>query len=169
VYPALAGLAGRARDRVLLGGIGYLWLATAEIALERKLLFGPSLDPAAGWQRSVGATLTEVLLPLATSPEFLLGAAIWSLGALALGALVRGHSMALDLLGALLWAAGLVVALRLDSGASTPSPAALAIAVLAVVAATLAWRARAGGLSPRAPFPAPAAGLEEAGREATLP
>jgi hypothetical protein len=168
IYPALAGLAGRARDRLVLGAAGYVWMALAESITDRKLLFGSDHAAPAGWQQSAGETARHMLLPLVTDPTFLFGLTLWSMGALALGLVVRGRNAALDLLGAMVWAAALVAALRLRAGTAGPSPAVLAAAVLAVVAAVIVWRAR------RPPQPrgatlgdAPRA-LQEAGREATL-
>ncbi len=168
IYPALAGLAGRARDRLVLGAAGYAWVAIAESVLDRKLLFGPQHVAPAGWQQSAGQAARDLLLPLVADPTFIFGVALWSLGSLALGLVVRGRSPALDLLGALLWVAALVAALRLQASTAGPSPGVLAAAVLAVVATVVVWRAR-GAAEPRGatlgPDPAP---LREAGREATL-
>jgi eukaryotic-like serine/threonine-protein kinase len=169
VYPALAGLAGRARDRVVLGAAGYAWLAVAEAVFDRKLLLGSQQAPPPGWQDSVGVTARHLLLPLATDPAFLFGIALWSLGALTLGLVVRGRNPALDLLGALVWAAALVAALRLPSGVAAPSPAVLALTVLALVAGVILWRARGGAHPQGATLGAVASPLPEAGREATLP
>jgi hypothetical protein len=166
VYPALAGMAGRARDRIVLGAAGYAWLAVAESALDRKLLFGPQQAAPSGWQQSVPETARHLLLPLLADPAFLFGITLWGLGALALGFVVRGRNPALDLLGALIWAAALIAALRLRAGAAAPAPGVLAVVVLAVVAAVIAWRARASAREQGqllAPGP-----LQDAGREATL-
>jgi eukaryotic-like serine/threonine-protein kinase len=168
IYPALAGLATRAGDRLVLGASGYAWLAVAESVLDRKLLFGPTPVAPVGWQQSAGETARDLLLPLATDPSFLFGAALWSLGALALGVVVRGRSLALDLIGAMLWAATLVAALRLHAGAMGPSPAILALAVLVVVAIVIAWRARTP-LPPLESLGGAETALSQAGREATLP
>jgi eukaryotic-like serine/threonine-protein kinase len=107
IYPVLAGLVGRARDRLVLGAAGYAWLALAESVADRKLLFGPAVDAPAGWQESTGEAARHLLLPFVTEPTFLFGLALWSLGAVALGMVVRWDNPALDLLGALLWAAAL--------------------------------------------------------------
>ena len=167
IYPALAGLATRARDRLLLGASGYFSLALAEAALDRKLLFGSPDVPPPGWQRSAGETTRHLLLPLLADPAFLFGVALWSLGALALGLVVRGRNPALDLLGALLWVAALAAALRLQAGAAAPAPALLAAAVLALIAAAIGWRARGTAGQPP-PLPSPSVPLQEPGREATL-
>jgi len=168
VYPLLAGLASRTRDRVVLGAAGYAWLAVIESSGGRRLLFGPAVSPPSGWQESAGETLRDFLLPLFTDPVFFLGLFIWSGGAFALGLLVRGRNPALDLLGALVWSAVLAAALRLAPDSTGPSPAAFAIAVLAVVAVVVLWRAREESHAPQ-PIFGPAAGpLQDAGREATL-
>jgi eukaryotic-like serine/threonine-protein kinase len=165
IYPALAGLAGRARDRLLLGAAGYAWLAVSESVLDRKLLFGPAQVAPDGWQFSAGIAAKHVLLPLAIDPTTLFGVALWSLGALALGLVVRGRNPALDILGGLVWAAALVAALRLESGVASPSPGVLAAAVLAVVAAVVLLRARGPHAPVLVPAPLP---MQEAGREGTL-
>ena len=168
IYPALAGLAARARDRFLLGACGYAWLAVAESVWDHKLLFGPQHVAAHGWQSSIGAAASDLLLPLAGEPGFWFGIALWSLGALALGVVVRGRNAALDLIGATVWVAALVAALRLYGGAASPSPAALGISVLVVVSIAIAWRARLGTTGVPAAFGRPAATMPDGGREATL-
>ncbi len=167
VYPALAGLAGRARDRLLLGATGYVWLAVAESGFDRKLLFGPERVAPDGWQSSAGVTARHLLAPLLIEPGFWFGVALWAFGALALGLVVRGRNAALDLLGALVWAAALVAALGLRSGAAGLRGGVLAATMLVVIAAVVVWRAREaeqeGELELRqGPPPTP-------GREATLP
>ena len=168
VYPALAGLASRARDRLLLGASGYAWLAVAESVWDRKLLFGPEHTAPGGWQSSVGGAVRHLLLPLAAEPAFWFGLVLWSLGALALGLVVRGRSAALDLIGATVWVAALVAALRLHAGAASPSPAALGVSVLVVISVAIAWRARVSSEGVTTAFGRAAAPLPEAGREATL-
>jgi hypothetical protein len=166
VYPALAGLAGRARDRLLLGASGYAWLAVAESGFDRKLLFGPERVAPPGWQQSAGETARHLLAPLLIEPGFWFGIALWSFGALALGLVVRGRSPALDLLGALVWAAALVAALGLRSGAAGLRGGVLAATVLVVIAAIVAWRARES--EPEGAFDLGQHPMPEPGREATL-
>lgn len=168
IYPVLAGLADRARDRVLLGAAGYAWLALAESAADRKLLFGPAVPAPAGWQESTGETARHLLLPLLAEPVLWFGLALWALGALSLGLVVRWRNPVLDLLGALIWVAALVAALRLQGDAVRPSPAVLALAVLAVVAAAIVWRARRPAVPAPTVVGAAPRPLAEAGREATL-
>jgi eukaryotic-like serine/threonine-protein kinase len=168
IYPVLAGLADRARDRVLLGAAGFAWLALAESAADRKLLFGPAVPAPAGWQESTGETARHLLLPLLAEPVLWFGLALWSLGALSLGLVVRWRNPVLDLLGALIWVAALVAALRLQGDAVGPSPAVLAVAVLAVVTAAIVWRARRPAVPAPTVVGAAPHPLAEAGREATL-
>jgi eukaryotic-like serine/threonine-protein kinase len=85
VFPAVAGLAGRWRDRVVLAATGFAWISLAEVVLRRDLLLGASVTPPRGWQDSVAATLTDVLWPLFGSPRFLAGMAIWCIAALIAG------------------------------------------------------------------------------------
>jgi hypothetical protein len=89
IYPALAGLAGGLRDRLVLGAAGYAWMAVAEIALDRKLLAGATVSPPPGWTRSTAEAVTELLVPLAISPRFAVGLAVSALAAALLGFLTR--------------------------------------------------------------------------------
>jgi hypothetical protein len=65
-----------------------------------------------GWTRSTGAAAHAVLVPL-LAPHVLLGAIVFAVGALTLGVVLRATHIAMALLGALLWSAGLEGALRL--------------------------------------------------------
>jgi eukaryotic-like serine/threonine-protein kinase len=89
IYPALAGLAGGARERLVLGAAGFAWLAVAECAFQRRLLLGPEISPQPGWTLSVGEAVGGMLVPLATSPYFLTGLAISAAAAAACGFLTR--------------------------------------------------------------------------------
>ncbi|HEY6771082.1 MAG TPA: serine/threonine-protein kinase, partial [Solirubrobacterales bacterium] len=117
VYPALAGLTRGGASRALLGGIGYLWLAAWEELAHRTLLLGPVADPPAHWTGSAGTALGDVVAPLVDG-SVLAGAGVFALAAWALPLLIRGRSPVLDALGALIWAAGLISALRLVDGGS---------------------------------------------------
>ncbi|MFL5908919.1 MAG: serine/threonine-protein kinase, partial [Solirubrobacterales bacterium] len=139
VYPALAGLTRGAAGRALLGGIGYLWLAAWEELAHRTLLLGPVADPPAHWTGSAGTALSDVVSPLLDPAVF--GPALAFAGAaLVLPLLVRGRTPVLDGLGALIWAAGLITALRLVSGGPTPPDLLFAALVAAALAALLARR-----------------------------
>jgi tRNA A-37 threonylcarbamoyl transferase component Bud32 len=143
VYPALAGLTRGATGRALLGGMGYVWLAAWEELAHRDLLLGPVADPPVHWTGSTSAAIGDVLAPLFDA-SVLAGAAIFALAAYVLPLLVRGRAPVLDALGALIWAAGLITALRLVAGGSGP-PGLLFGALLAAVLATLLTRRLAGG------------------------
>jgi hypothetical protein len=138
VYPALAGLTRGAVGRALLGGIGYLWLAAWEELAHRTLLLGPVADPPAHWTGSAGTALGDVVAPLIDG-SVLAGAGVFALAAWALPLLIRGRTPVLDALGALIWAAGLISALRLVDGGSSP-PGLLFGALLAAVVAALLTR-----------------------------
>jgi hypothetical protein len=155
------GAAGRA----LLGGIGYLWIAAWEELAHRTLLLGPVADPPAHWTGSVGTALGEVVAPLVDG-SVLAGAAVFALAAWALPLLIRGRTPVLDALGALIWAAGLISALRLVDGGSSP-PGLLFGALLAAVVAALLTR-RLGSPQPYrlgAPDPYHERPLEERGSD----
>ena len=136
VYPALAGLTRGAAGRALLGGIGYLWLAVWEELADRTLLLGPVEHPPPDWTGSVGTALGDVIGPL-FGGSVLAAAAVWALAALLLPFLVRGRTPVIDALGALIWAAGLISALRLVAGGTSP-PGLLFAAVVAAAVAALA-------------------------------
>jgi len=85
IFPAVAGLAGRWRDRVVLAATGFAWVSLAEVVLRRDLLLGASVTPPRGWQDSATAALSDVLWPLLASSGFLAGMAIWCAAALIAG------------------------------------------------------------------------------------
>jgi hypothetical protein len=138
VYPALAGLTRGAAGRALLGGIGYLWLAACEEVTQRTLLLGPDTVPPVGWEQSAATALGDVVAPL-FELSVLAAAGIWAIAALVLPILVRGRAPVLDAIGALVWAAGLISALRLVGGGSSP-PGLLFAALLAAAVAAAASR-----------------------------
>jgi hypothetical protein len=149
VYPALAALARSTASRAALAALGWAWLVAAEAVTGSRLLFETAEPAPDGWSESLGAAATHVLAPI-LAPESLLVAAVWVVGAVVLGVLIRGRIVALELLGVLVWAAGLV-ALHgaLAPGAPEPAAGPLAAALIAVAAAAL-W-ARAARESARAP------------------
>jgi hypothetical protein len=137
VYPALAGLTRGAAGRALLGAVGYLWIAAWEELAHRTLLLGPVADPPAHWTGSASTAVSDVVTPLFDA-SVLAGAAVFALAAVALPVLIRGRSPVLDALGGLVWAAGLISAVRLVAGASPPD--LLFGALLAAVIAALLVR-----------------------------
>src|SRR4051794_8354790 len=162
LYLVAAGFAGTAWRRAGLAAAGFLWLAFAEIATGRTLLFGPPHGSTTHheWERSIGAAADHVLMPLLKTPA-LLPAVAWIGLAVALPFLVRGRSLTLDLLGAVLWTAGVVVAhqavgrVLVDSGQHLEAHGLAAGALLGAVAVVAAagsglWRSTpARGRVPR--------------------
>jgi eukaryotic-like serine/threonine-protein kinase len=146
VYPALAGLTRGAAGRALLGAVGYLWIAAWEELAHRTLLLGPVADPPANWIGSASTAVSDVVAPLFDA-SVLAGAAVFALAAVALPVLIRGRAPVLDALGALVWAAGLISALRLIAGGASP-PDLLFGGLLAAVIAALLVR----GLGPPEPY-----------------
>jgi hypothetical protein len=148
VYPALAGLTRGAASRALLGAIGYLWIAAWEEVAHRTLLLGPVADLPAGWKGSASTAITDVFVPLIDG-SVLAAAGIFAAAALVLPLLVRGRTPLLDALGALIWAAGLISALRVIAGSASP-PGLLFGALLAAVVAAVLSRRIGGRLPPSA-------------------
>lgn len=130
LYPALAGSGGSAVQRLGLGALGYLWLAAAEALTGANLLLGSIEQAPGGWASSPGTAATEVLIPL-LSWEVLAGAALWGVAALLLKPLVAGRALILDLLGAIVWSAGLITGLRLLAAPGDPGSGAVVVAALA--------------------------------------
>jgi hypothetical protein len=89
-YPAVAGAARGAWTRAALGAAGLWWLLLAEPLLGRDLIFGETGD--------LGTLLTRGALLLAP---------VWAVAALVLPWLVRGRALAVDVVAATTWAAGL--------------------------------------------------------------
>jgi eukaryotic-like serine/threonine-protein kinase len=110
-YPALAGRVPRWSVRVALGFLGAWWVVLAEPLLERALVFGPAPDtPArASFDGALGITAGDVIAPAVVSGALLLGV-VWAGAALVLPWLVRGRSLASDVVAATAWSAGLAAA-----------------------------------------------------------
>jgi len=109
---------------------------------------------------ALGVGWLAVFERLSISSDLLLAVCVWALAAIAFGVLTRGRMIAIELLGVLVWAAGLVTLDRaLASGIEAASGAAVALGALAVALVSL-WIRRAG---PRLPWqsapPAPGAGM----------
>jgi hypothetical protein len=111
LYVLVAGFAASAWRRAGLAAAGFLWLAVAEIASGRTLLFGAPNGATHHneWERSFHAAADHALSPLVTTPA-LLPAAAWIALAVVLPLVVRGRSLTLDLLGVIVWTAGLLAA-----------------------------------------------------------
>jgi eukaryotic-like serine/threonine-protein kinase len=110
-YPVLAGRAPHWSARVALGFLGTWWMVLTEPLLERALVFGPAPDtPArAGFDGAPGITAGDVIAPAVASGALLLGV-VWAGAALVLPWLVRGRSLASDVVAATAWSAGAAAA-----------------------------------------------------------
>jgi hypothetical protein len=117
-WPALAGLAPSAWRRAAIGAGAWVWLALVTPVAGRVLYLSPpsGIAPASHWAGSASATATQVLSPLLRS-GVLAPAAVWAVAAAVLPWLVRGRSLPLDFVRAVVWAATLVAA----------TPAAIAV------------------------------------------
>jgi eukaryotic-like serine/threonine-protein kinase len=133
MYPAVAGSRSTALERGALGALGWCWLVVAAATLGLGSRLGLVSKAPHGWTRSTGDAANALLSPLLT-PEALLGAAVFALAAALLGMILRAGHIAVALLGALLWAAGLEGALSLVAkGGLTGRPVLIAAAAVAAV------------------------------------
>ena len=153
LFVAIAGLCSTAWRRAGLAAAGFWWLLIAEVISGDALLFGlaDGTAPRSEWEDSFQAAASDALYPLLSSP----GTApilIWVVLAVVLPFVVRGRSLALDLLGAAAWAAALVAAhagasdlvassVELDQARGAVGGAILAVLV-AVAAAAVGLFAR---------------------------
>lgn len=151
-YPAVAGARGTIRERLVLGALGWYWMLCGAATLGLGSTGGLVGDPPHDWSRSTSAAAHALLAPL-LAPEALLGAAIFAAAAALLGLVLRAGHVALALLGALLWAAGLEAALRLVAdGALAGTP--LLVAAAAAAAVIVEFRRRgAASAGRRTPVP----------------
>jgi hypothetical protein len=107
-FPALAGQAATWRRRGGLAIAGAWWLALAQALAARDLHLGrpPGTYAPGRWEDSLTAAAGHAVLPALNAGTGALALA-WAAAAIVLPWLVRGRSLAVDLLGAGLWAAGL--------------------------------------------------------------
>jgi hypothetical protein len=150
-WPAVAGWASSVWRRAALGAAGWIWLALVSAIAGRGLYLNwlPA-TPATGWEGSIHAAARQVLTPLLSS-GVLAPAAVWAVAAAVLPWLVRGRSLVLDLIMAVIWSATVAsasTAVLSAAHGSHGSPTAPAAVLGAVVGAALALT--------RLWFPAPA-------------
>jgi eukaryotic-like serine/threonine-protein kinase len=131
-YPAVAGRVRGVWARAALGAAGLWWLLLAEPLLDRDIAIATPPGSAG-----------DVLEALATSGALLL-APLWAAAALVLPWLVRGRSLALDIVAASAWAAALAsgtAVVTTWAGLAEPrglAAGAVVAGVLAVIGAQ--WR-----------------------------
>jgi hypothetical protein len=111
LYVAFAALAPSPWRRAGAAAAGVWWLVLVEAMTGNELLLGsPSgVHDHGAWQSSLSAAAGDALLPVVFSTA-LAPVAVWAAFAVLLPLLVRGRALALDVLGAAVWAAGLVAA-----------------------------------------------------------
>jgi hypothetical protein len=113
--PAFIGIAALAPTpwrRAGLAAGGFLWLALGEVLTGHDYLFGiaDGTLQRADWQESISAAASDGLGPLLSGPA-LAPVVVWAAFAVLLPLLVRGRWLALDVVGAGLWAVALAVTL----------------------------------------------------------
>lgn len=86
--PLLAALASDWRDRAVVAVTGLCFTALAEAVTGRTLLFGKIEKADPGWAESVSGAVTGLLVPVISSPYFLLSVPVWAGVALIVGAIV---------------------------------------------------------------------------------
>jgi hypothetical protein len=111
VFVGVAALAPTPWRRAGVAAAGFLWLAIGELLTGRDLLFGvpDGALPRADWEGSISAAAGDALGPLLSGPA-LAPAVVWAVFAMLLPLVVRGRWLAVDLAGAGVWAAGLLIA-----------------------------------------------------------
>jgi hypothetical protein len=167
-WPAVAGRATTLWRRAALGAIGWVWLLLAS-AIAGKPLYLPLVPGVAAphaWMSSLSVTVDHLLRP-EISAGVLAPALVWALAAVTLPWLVRGGSLALDVVRVIVWAAVVVSATGAaiaawhgpamgPGGVSAPTAllGALASAVVALAPSLLGTRRvalRPGGAGARVP------------------
>ena len=110
-FVALAALSTSALRRAGLAAAGFLWLALGEVLFSTDLLFGvpDGVLERSAWEGSLTGAASDALAPLVSSPA-LAPIAVWAFFAWVLPLVLRGRSLAIDLVVAAAWAAALVAA-----------------------------------------------------------
>jgi eukaryotic-like serine/threonine-protein kinase len=139
-YPGLAARGGAASPwrRAALGALGYWWVALTEELANKRFFYGlPSgVRPRSTWADSVPRVFSHALAPLCTVGH-LAPAVLWAIAALILPWLLRARTLPFRALGALVWAAALILtstALAHHLGVTGP-PLPIAAALLACAVA----------------------------------
>jgi hypothetical protein len=131
-YPAVAGAVRGPWARAGLGAAGLWWLLLAEPLIGRDLALGTPPGDAGAVLEALGSSGALLLAPL------------WAAAAVALPWFAGGRALALDVVGAATWAAGLAAATAaIADRAGLAEPRGLAAgAVVAGVLAVVGGRAR---------------------------
>ena len=167
-WPAVAARATTTWRRAALGAIGWVWLLLAS-AVAGKSLYLPRVPgeaTAQAWMSSSSTAVDHLLRP-EISAGVLAPAVVWALAAAVLPWLIRGGSIALDVVRVIIWAAivvsatGAAIAAMHGSGSAAGGVAASGALLGAVASAAVAlgpgllgmWRAALHSDGPRARVP----------------
>jgi eukaryotic-like serine/threonine-protein kinase len=164
-WPAVAARATTFWRRAALGAIGWIWLLLASAIAGKSLYLPlvPGVAPPHAWMRTLSDTVDHLLRP-DVSAGVLAPAVVWALAAVALPWLVRGGSLALDVVRVVIWAAvvasatGAAIVAVHGSDALGAAPTAVlgavAAAALALAPSLLGmWRTALHSGGPRARVP----------------
>jgi eukaryotic-like serine/threonine-protein kinase len=164
-WPAVAARATTFWRRAALGAIGWIWLLLASAIAGKSLYLPlvPGVAPPHAWMRTLSDTVDHLLRP-DVSAGVLAPAVVWALAAVALPWLVRGGSLALDVVRVVIWAAvvasgtGAAIVAVHGSDAIGAAPTAVlgavAAAALALAPSLLGmWRTALHSGGPRARVP----------------
>jgi eukaryotic-like serine/threonine-protein kinase len=141
-WPAVAARAASAWRRAALAATGWIWLLFAGVVSGSVLYLPqiPGTTAVASWSDSPAALINHELSPVLRSGA-LMPALVWALAAVVLPWLVRGRSLAVDLVRVVIWAAMLesatVAATRAISGSGGVHAAPTAV-IGAIAAAAFA-------------------------------
>ena len=140
-FPALAGTARSAWTRAAIAACGAWWLLLAEPLLGHSLLLGPAgLPDRPRFDGAASIAAGEVVRPIFTSGALLL-VLLWAAAAVAMPWLVRGRSLAADVVGATVWSAGLAaVTASLGVAVTGATPHGLVAGALAAGILAVGWR-----------------------------
>jgi hypothetical protein len=140
-FPALAGTARSAWTRAGIAACGAWWLLLAEPLLGHNLLLGvPGLPERPRFDGAASVAASQVVSPLVTSGALGL-VLLWAAAAVVMPRLVRGRSLAADVVGATVWSAGLAGATAsLGAAVTGAAPHGLVAGALAAGILAVGWR-----------------------------
>ncbi len=109
-FPALAGRAATAAQRAALGALGAWWVLLAEPLAHRTLELGPARGVPVGADAQEAVSIAASAVAGTVTGGLVALLAVWAIAATVLPWIVRGRSLALDVVVAAAWAAGLASA-----------------------------------------------------------
>ncbi len=130
---ALGAWAPSPVGRAALGAGAWICLVAASLGLGLGPDLGLGPEAPRGWVDDAGLAARSILEPMA-SPESLLGLGVFAVASVALGRLLELRHVAIALLAAMLWAAGVHAALSLvGNGTLAENPVGVVAAALVAV------------------------------------